>query len=98
MPVGWSTWVAQNVLDDAKSAGGLQVATVQVANTVGAGLGGLVLDIGGAAAPVVAAGALLGLTGLIVSALEVGYQPVREPDQLDVALALTLRKRYADEG
>ncbi|MCP1546223.1 hypothetical protein J2W80_006115 [Methylorubrum extorquens] len=45
-----------------------------------------------------AAGALLGLTGLIVSALEVGHQPAREPDQLDVALALTLRKRYSDEG
>jgi predicted MFS family arabinose efflux permease len=68
VPVGWSTWVTRNVPDDAESAGGLQVATIQVANTVGAGLGGFVLDVGGATAPVAAAGTLLGLTCLIVLA------------------------------
>lgn len=40
VPVAWSTWVTRHLGDDAENAGGLQVATIQLANTVGATAGG----------------------------------------------------------
>lgn len=67
VPVGWSTWVTRNLADDAENAGGLQVAVIQLANTVGAAAGGYVFEAGGATAPVVAAGLLLLLTALVVA-------------------------------
>jgi len=67
VPVGWSTWVTRELGDDAENAGGLQVAVIQLANTAGAAIGGLVLDSAGARAPIMVAGLLLGATFLIVA-------------------------------
>lgn len=39
VPVGWSSWITLHVADDAESAGGLQVAAIQLASAVGAGGG-----------------------------------------------------------
>jgi DHA1 family purine ribonucleoside efflux pump-like MFS transporter len=66
VPVGWSTWVTRNLGDDAENAGGLQVAIIQLANTVGAAAGGLVFDATGATGPIVAGGLLLAATSLLV--------------------------------
>lgn len=66
MPVGWSTWVTRGVPDDAESAGGLQVAVIQVANTFGAAVGGYALDSAGPTAPVGISGVLLAATFLLV--------------------------------
>lgn len=46
-PVAWWTWVARRFPDDAEAAGGLLVAVVQLAITLGAGVGGLLFDAGG---------------------------------------------------
>jgi predicted MFS family arabinose efflux permease len=43
-PVAWWTWLARTVPDDAEAGGGLMVAVVQVAITMGAAGGGLVFD------------------------------------------------------
>ncbi|MCW2239844.1 MFS transporter [Azospirillum canadense] len=46
-PVGWWTWVARTLPDDAEAGGGLMVAVVQLAITLGAGVGGLLFDRSG---------------------------------------------------
>lgn len=43
-PVGWGTWLSRNLQDDAEAGGGLQVAVIQLAITLGAALGGLLFD------------------------------------------------------
>ena len=48
VPVAWSTWLTRVVPDEAESGGGLIVAAVQLAITVGAAAGGVAFDAGGA--------------------------------------------------
>jgi predicted MFS family arabinose efflux permease len=48
VPVAWSTWLTRIVPDEAESAGGLLVAAVQLAITIGAAGGGAIYDIRGA--------------------------------------------------
>jgi predicted MFS family arabinose efflux permease len=44
VPVGWSTWLTKAVPDEAESGGGLLVAAIQIAMTLGAAVGGLIFD------------------------------------------------------
>jgi predicted MFS family arabinose efflux permease len=44
VPVAWSTWVARMAPDEAESGGALLVASIQLAITIGAAIGGLLLD------------------------------------------------------
>jgi predicted MFS family arabinose efflux permease len=44
-PVGWGTWLSQTVPADAEAGGGLMVATIQLAITLGATVGGLLFDM-----------------------------------------------------
>lgn len=46
-PVGWWTWLARTLPDDAEAGGGLMVAIVQLAIGLGATVGGLVFDLSG---------------------------------------------------
>lgn len=46
-PVGWGTWLIKTMPDDAEGGGGLMVATIQFAITIGASIGGVVFDISG---------------------------------------------------
>lgn len=46
-PVGWWTWVARTLPDDAEAGGGLMVAIVQLAITLGAVVGGTLFDTSG---------------------------------------------------
>ena len=66
VPVGWSAWITCHLSDDAESAGGLQVAVIQVANIVGAALGGVLLDTFGTRAPFGASSLLLALSGALM--------------------------------
>lgn len=60
IPVAWTTWVTRTVPDKTESAGGLQVAAIQVAITAGAALGGTLVDHRGPyAALLVSAAAML---------------------------------------
>lgn len=46
-PVGWGTWLARALPDDAEAGGGLQVAVIQFAITAGAAIGGFLYDTSG---------------------------------------------------
>jgi predicted MFS family arabinose efflux permease len=46
-PVGWGTWLARCLGDEAEAGGGLQVAVIQLAIMAGAAGGGLLLDAHG---------------------------------------------------
>jgi predicted MFS family arabinose efflux permease len=44
-PVGWWNWLSRTLPDDAEAGGGLMVAVVQLAITLGASIGGLLFDL-----------------------------------------------------
>lgn len=46
--MAWWTWLARTVPDEAEAGGGLMVAIVRLAITLGATLGGVVFDMAGA--------------------------------------------------
>ena len=46
-PVGWWTWLSKVLPDDAEAGGGLLVAVVQLAITIGASVGGVLFDTHG---------------------------------------------------
>jgi predicted MFS family arabinose efflux permease len=64
-PVAWWTWVARRFPNDAEAAGGLLVAVVQLAITVGAAGGGLLFDAAGYRATFLASAGLLGASALL---------------------------------
>jgi len=66
MPTGWSTWISRAVPDDAESGGGLLVATIQLAITVGAAAGGWMFDLRGAGGVFLASGVLMLLAALTI--------------------------------
>ena len=68
VPVGWSTWLATTVPDEAESAGGLLVASIQLAISAGAAGGGLVFDLNGASGVFTASGVLLVAAMMVVLA------------------------------
>ncbi len=68
VPVAWSTWLTRTVPDQAESAGGLLVAAVQLAITIGAAAGGMLFDISGITGVFTASGLVLLLAGLIIVA------------------------------
>ncbi len=43
-PVAWGVWLSKTLPQDAEAGGGLMVATIQLAITLGAGVGGAVFD------------------------------------------------------
>jgi len=46
-PVGWWTWLARTLPEDAEAGGGLMVAIIQLAIASGATVGGMVFDLSG---------------------------------------------------
>lgn len=44
IPVAWSAWITQGIADTPESGGGLMVAAIQVSITLGAAVGGWLLD------------------------------------------------------
>ncbi|RDE06125.1 MFS transporter [Sphingomonas aracearum] len=64
-PVAWWTWVARRFPGDAEAGGGLLVAVIQLAITLGAAGGGLLFDAGGYRATFVASAALLLFAALL---------------------------------
>ncbi|NLS25088.1 Purine ribonucleoside efflux pump NepI [Sphingomonas sp. S2M10] len=59
VPVAWWTWLSRTLPDDAEAGGGLMVAAVQLAITVGAAGGGLLFDAAGHRASFLASAVLL---------------------------------------
>ncbi len=58
-PVGWFTWLARSLPSDAEAGGGLMVAMIQLAITLGATVGGLIFDAAGYRSTFMASGLLL---------------------------------------
>jgi predicted MFS family arabinose efflux permease len=63
-PVAWWTWVARRFPNDAEAAGGLMVAVVQLAITLGAAGGGVLFDAAGYRLTFLASAAVLGAGAL----------------------------------
>jgi predicted MFS family arabinose efflux permease len=64
-PVGWWTWLASTLPNDAEAGGGLMVAVVQLAITLGATVGGLLFDNVGYQTTFVASAAILLMAALL---------------------------------
>lgn len=68
VPVAWWTWVSRTLPDDAEAGGGLMVAIVQLAITLGAAGGGFLFDAAGYRATFLASAVLL-ITSAILALL-----------------------------
>jgi predicted MFS family arabinose efflux permease len=68
-PVAWWTWVAHRFPEDAEAGGGLLVAVVQLAITLGAAGGGMLFDTSGYRATFLTSAALL-VAGAIFAAVD----------------------------
>lgn len=66
VPMSWNTWFTRNIPDEAESAGGLRVASIQLAITTGAAIGGILFDAGGPSAVFIGCGSILLLASFIV--------------------------------
>ena len=64
-PVGWWTWMSKVLPDHAEAGGGLMVAVIQLAITVGASVGGLVFDGSGYRATFGASALVLGSSAIV---------------------------------
>ncbi|WP_312949182.1 MFS transporter [Superficieibacter sp.] len=67
IPVAWSNWVARSVPDQAESAGGMVVASVQSAIAMGAAGGGAMFSLSGIHGVFIAAGVLMLLAALLIA-------------------------------
>jgi predicted MFS family arabinose efflux permease len=65
LPVAWWTWLSRTLPDDAEAGGGLMVAVIQLAITLGAAGGGLLFDAAGHQATFLLSAALLGGSALL---------------------------------
>jgi len=78
VPVAWSTWITRTMPEEAESGGGLLVAAIQLAITIGAAAGGMIFNVTGAKGVFMgSAMALLLATLTIFMALKV-KTPVRD--------------------
>lgn len=66
VPVAWSNWVARAVPDQAETAGGMVVASVQSSIAAGAALGGAVFGLGGVTGVFITAGSVMLLAALFI--------------------------------
>lgn len=67
VPVAWSNWVARSVPDQAESAGGMVVASVQSSIAMGAAAGGAVFSSAGVGGVFIAGGMLMLLAALLIA-------------------------------
>jgi predicted MFS family arabinose efflux permease len=77
-PVGWWTWLARTLPQEAEAGGGLMVAVIQLAIMLGATLGGLLFDAIGVAAAFGASALLLLVSAGL--ALLAGRRPLATPE------------------
>lgn len=77
-PVGWWTWLANTLPDNAEAGGGLMVAIIQLAIASGATVGGVVFDISGYQATFELSATLLCVAALLAwAARRVSYRAGR---------------------
>ena len=86
-PVAWWTWVAKALPDAAEAGGGLMVAVIQLAITLGASVGGLLFDGWGYQAAFAASAAILVLSAL--AALLASQRPNADAEARRLAVITT---------
>lgn len=87
-PVGWWTWIANTMPNDAEAGGGLMVAVVQLAIALGATAGGLLFDSYGYLNTFIASAALLLIAAsLVFLAARAPAIPTNSPDTNNRATA-----------
>lgn len=87
-PVAWWTWVSKALPDEAEAGGGLMVAVVQLAITLGAAFGGMLFDAWGYQATFLASAALLMSSSLVaVLAARSSQAAIDRAAQADAATA-----------
>ena len=87
-PVGWWTWLARTLPQDAEAGGGLMVAIIQLAITGGATVGGVLFDMSGYRATFQMSAALLFIAAVLaVLAARAGVRAISVP--LPVAQRVT---------
>jgi predicted MFS family arabinose efflux permease len=64
-PVGWGIWLSKTLPKDAEAGGGLMVATIQLAITLGASVGGVLLDRSGFQSTFYVSAAMLSASALL---------------------------------
>lgn len=64
-PVGWWSWLAEAMPNDAEAGGGLMVAVVQTSIAIGSTLGGVLFDTAGYQATFLAAAAILSVAAVL---------------------------------
>ena len=64
-PVAWNTWLTRTLPEDAEAGGGLMVAAIQLAITLGATVGGFLFDMSGYQSTFAASAAMLVAAGLL---------------------------------
>lgn len=84
VPVAWSSWVARSVPDQAESAGGMVVASVQSSIAVGAAAGGAMFGASGITG-VFIAGSVLMLFAAWLIAVRVRIPPPQAGDEVGIA-------------
>lgn len=84
VPVAWSSWVARSVPDQAESAGGMVVASVQSSIAVGAAAGGAMFGASGITG-VFIAGSVLMLFAALLIAVRVRIPPLQAGDAVGLA-------------
>ena len=67
-PVAWGLWLSRALPDDAEAGGGLMVATIQMAITAGAGVGGALFDNLGWWSPFAFGGVVLAASAVLAGA------------------------------
>lgn len=66
IPIAWSAWITQGIADSPESGGGLMVAAIQLAITLGAAVGGWLLDSLSISATFMGSALLLAAASLVV--------------------------------
>jgi predicted MFS family arabinose efflux permease len=73
-PIGWGTWLSRTLRDDAEAGGGLQVAIIQFAITLGAATGGVLFDSLGWRSPFALSAILLLGSALAAAAAAIDHR------------------------
>ncbi|MDX3924347.1 MAG: MFS transporter [Shinella sp.] len=76
VPVAWSTWITRAVPDEAESAGGLFVASINFAIATGAAAGGIIFDLSNVQNVFLASGTILLVAAVaIASGVQTRFAP-----------------------
>lgn len=81
--LGWTTWLTKTIPDEAESAGGIQIAVIQLAIMTGAASGGLVFDNLGAKGVFIFSGIVAFIASCIVFQSSIQIKKLKKRKEID---------------